>query len=852
MIPRVLRLKNFMCYRDEATLDFTGINVACISGDNGAGKSALLDGITWALWGKGRGGSADELMSIGATDMEVDFEFDLGVERFRVRRQRRRKASLLELQVGPATTEDGPVAWRAITGDNLASTQALLTKTVGMDYVTFINSAFVLQGRADEFTTSRPADRKQLLADILGLGRYDDLEALARERRRTSEIARRDADRDIERIEAELAQGGGKQEELARLSAALIQVDAELERVTQDLALLRSRRAEQELRASMADEARRRVAQIDLELMRIDTRIARDRSALDAAAELISTGDSIRQLHQELLAAEAIEGDLNARGREHRRLAAEERELERAIESAAQFQQRQLHAIEQDLRRLRAECEQRPAIEARQRSLAQQVTAVNEAAEREGALAKELQELDATIRERSSVMELLKQQMDVIKARQAQIAEATASCPTCRRPLGDAERERIQSEYQQEGERLAADYRDARRMKQGAMERAREIEAQRGQLAPVVKRQTLLDREAGQLEHHLAETERAATLLTSRLEEFGALTKAVERGEFAPEERRKLEARQHALSLLGWDEQAYAAARDRVAALMPQRAKYEALAQATAAIESIEARVNEELSIRSERINERANEAARETELRASTADLPALVERAELVQGEQGQLSRQVSDLTRQHGAVLALVTRLADLEVAARDLGVERKRLAGDEAAYRQLADAFGKRGIQAMIIERAIPEVQDEANAILANMPGSTMRVEFRTQRETQKGALVESLDVRIGDEAGERDYSMYSGGEAFRVNFAIRVALSKLLTRRAGAKLQTLVIDEGFGTQDERGRDGIVEAIRAVERDFATILIITHINDLKDVFPRQIAIDKTAQGSRIRVL
>jgi DNA repair protein SbcC/Rad50 len=94
-------------------------------------------------------------------------------------------------------------------------------------------------------------------------------------------------------------------------------------------------------------------------------------------------------------------------------------------------------------------------------------------------------------------------------------------------------------------------------------------------------------------------------------------------------------------------------------------------------------------------------------------------------------------------------------------------------------------------------------------------------------------------------------MYSGGESFRINFAIRVALAKLLARRAGAKLQLLVIDEGFGSQDARGRDSLVEAIRSIEDDFATILIITHVSELREIFPTQIMIEKTPSGSQIAV-
>jgi exonuclease SbcC len=131
----------------------------------------------------------------------------------------------------------------------------------------------------------------------------------------------------------------------------------------------------------------------------------------------------------------------------------------------------------------------------------------------------------------------------------------------------------------------------------------------------------------------------------------------------------------------------------------------------------------------------------------------------------------------------------------------------------------------------------------------MTEGRMNVRFETQRETLKGDPVETLDINIGDELGTRPYELFSGGEAFRVNFAIRIALSKLLARRAGAQLQMLVIDEGFGTQDAEGRERLVEAINSIQDDFERVLVITHIEELKDAFPVRIEVTKTAAGSQI---
>jgi exonuclease SbcC len=169
-----------------------------------------------------------------------------------------------------------------------------------------------------------------------------------------------------------------------------------------------------------------------------------------------------------------------------------------------------------------------------------------------------------------------------------------------------------------------------------------------------------------------------------------------------------------------------------------------------------------------------------------------------------------------------------------------------------FEELALAFGKKGIQAMIIENAIPEIETEANNLLNQLTDGRMNVEFITQKEAKSGTTIETLDIVISDENGSRNYELYSGGEAFRVNFAIRLALSKLLTHRAGAKLQFLVIDEGFGTQDVEGRDRLVEAINLIKGDFAKILVVTHIEELKEAFPNQILVTKNTTGSTFELL
>ncbi len=136
MIPIKLKVRNFMPYRDNVpALSFEGIHTACISGDNGNGKSALLDAMTWALWGRARAKSDDDLIHLGQAEMEVEFDFAVGEQTYRIIRKRskprgrsRAGQTILELQVA---TGDG---FQSITGDSITQTQQKIINVLHIDY----------------------------------------------------------------------------------------------------------------------------------------------------------------------------------------------------------------------------------------------------------------------------------------------------------------------------------------------------------------------------------------------------------------------------------------------------------------------------------------------------------------------------------------------------------------------------------------------------------------------------------------------------------------------------------------------------------------------------------------------
>jgi len=342
-------------------------------------------------------------------------------------------------------------------------------------------------------------------------------------------------------------------------------------------------------------------------------------------------------------------------------------------------------------------------------------------------------------------------------------------------------------------------------------------------------------------------------------EENGALRlveieAALADGSFAPKARARLAQIDAELKQIGYD----AAAHDAVRRLAGDRRIEEemrSLERAQAALLPLEryiADLQEQSAAQQAEIQQlEQNHAQAVTVYEGIQAQAPDvyLVERKLLDAQEQENRLRMAL------GAAWQEVAVLDDLRSRSQALDAERQKLLYLAGQYKQVERACGKDGVPAMLIEEALPQIEARANELLARLSAGEMSVRFLTQREykdKQRTDQKDTLDLLIADGAGARDYEMYSGGEAFRVNFAIRLALSDVLAQRAGARLQTLFIDEGFGSQDDQGRQRLLEAIDLIRPDFAKILVITHIDELKAHFPTRLEVEKTARGSVVTMV
>lgn len=852
MIPIRLFLSGFLSYQEPVDLDFNSFDLACISGSNGAGKSSLLDAITWVLFGRARRRD-DALINSHAQLAEVIFDFRYESNLYRVQRLKPRdKSSMLEFFI---CTQEGD--WKPLTEKSVRETENRVQSTLRMDYDTFTNASFFLQGRADQFAQQGPADRKKVLSNILGLEVWELYRADASERRKNHEAEGNGLDAQIEDIDAELAQETARKQHLREVEAALeVQskqrkvIESDLDTKRRLVATLNQQRRTVEVLERNALDARQRFEGTQAEMERLRQEQAGYQQSLAIEAAVTGAYQRWQDLRAELERWDGVAANfreiearraepLTAINTEAARLDQERRTLSVAEMELLKEQER-LHGLDAQ----RAE-----AAAAMQRLEAQLAGRAQ--------LEADLQTVQASAAEALVENRKLRDDMKELKERIDRLTQVEgAMCPLCGQPLSPDDRARLIANLEIEGKEMGDRYRANQDLQAQADGRVRELQAQIAGLARFDEELRTQARLHDRLEaEHQRIVEDAEKWAAGRAARLAEVTRMLAEQDFALEARAALAEVDAQLRELGYDAAAHDAVRreeieGRAAegAMRALEAARSALAPLERQIAGLETRMAEEAA--SLAGHEAAYQDARSRyEAEAAQApDLDAAEKELFDVQSEENRLHMEVG-MAKQQVAVLG-----SQRERRAR-LSAQRENLNVKIARLKTLERAFSKDGVPALLIEQALPEIEAQANELLDRLSNGGMSVRFATQRQYKDKARDdrrETLDIIISDAAGEREYELFSGGEAFRVNFAIRLALSRVLAKRAGARLQTLVIDEGFGSQDADGRQRLIEAINLVRQDFQKILVITHLEELKEAFPARIEVEKTLKGSRVQVV
>lgn len=853
MIPLHLRISGFLSYRDPVELDFNSFSLACISGHNGAGKSSLLDAITWVLFGEARGRSTDLINShqdVKSAEVALSFEYESNV--YRVQRSLPRgKATMLEFQVRDKDS------WKPLTEKTVRDTQARIEQTLRLDYETFINASFFLQGRADQFTQKRAAERKAVLSTILGLEVWDTYRERTTEKRRALESDVVEIEGRTAEIDAELSEEGARQSRLMEIEGKLRQLSAA--RTAQESLLENIKK-----NAVLLDEQRRLATTLSASLERsrlalagLETRLAEKEADRTSYADLVSRAKEIESVHKawQKNRRELEEWDRTAMEfREHnekrqpllREIDAERARLEeerRSLlidEEAARNQQSGVGALKSE-------------IETARKSLEESESRVKERIKLEG-------ERNAG-RERQAALkvenDVLKIDMHQLKERIQTLKSADgATCPLCGQELSREHRKSTLKQLEDEGGEKGDRFRANKSAAENLEKQIAGFESQIAKLANAEKERLDHSKMLSQLTERI---DRLQSLVkewdkTGR-KRLAEVTKELERESFASDSRKQLAKLDKELARLGYDASAHDARRKEELDLRRVEEDHRKLDSARQILKQIEGEINNisaEIENRKSEISEQENSFNKAVRALTESESKSPDVHEAE---GKLLALREDENKVRDETGAARQKVEVLSTLRMRKTDYEHQREELNRGIARHKSLERAFGRDGVPALLIEQSLPQIETKANDLLERLSNGQMSVRFVTQeayKDKKRDDLRETLDIQISDSAGTRDYEMYSGGEAFRVDFAIRLALSEILAQRKGARLQTLVIDEGFGSQDAEGRQRLIEAINLVKIDFAKILVITHLDELKDAFPNRIEVEKTERGSTIQVV
>lgn len=1003
MIPQQLTLSNFLSYQ-QANLDFTGLHTACICGANGAGKSSLLEAITWALWGKTRAASDEDVINTAATEAQVDFRFQYNGDTYRVLRSRRRgQSASLELQVQNSNQ------FQSLTAKGVKATQKQINELLKLDYETFINSAYLRQGRADEFMLRSPSQRKEVLAELLKLDQYQTLSDEAKASSRTLKGQSEQLEQSLAPTEKELAQEKTIQESLATVQKNYEQLQKTQETDQAQLQHLQTLDYQRQTKQEQIDWYREQDSAIAQECKTLKQQQTKLQKTLSQLNEVLNQEETINQAYQQYLNLQKEQDSLGKKFQTYQDLDQKRQQVKQQHQASINDLKLQKQRIETELENLSNQKQNHQKILAQEEEINQSLNKLNEARKRLKELDRLQQEVSPLMQRRQTLqMEIrgeaarrearlqqieinqqeLKQELEEFPVREAeynrlqekfkdlkkkenysqrlqdkqqqqrgiqerlQQAEKThqkqledlvkklellqnpeASCPLCERPLDAEHKQRVTDKTHQEYQSIQLEketiWEDLAKSKRELDKYTQEYQAISEELAEI---ESIVSR-IGQLESYFDETCDIHEKISNLNREKREIQEALENQTYAEEYQIELQNLEQRLTEINYDEKTHAIAREKVDSLRYADRKAEQLAEAKKEIQRIEERQPEldvklqevadkmaweeetvietlegidqeiaDLGYSRSRHNEviQAVQSAQNSQLQYQNLqqakqdfpqkqqelrDLNDLLEKREqekqdcqqhlatLTQALENitdvrqdiqkldqkvqQQRQQLDTLLSEKGKLEQKLDYLQELKTKFQNSKEQLKKLKRKQTIYQELSQAFGKNGIQALMIENVLPQLEAQTNRILTRLTGNQLHVQFLTQkagksRSKKQAKLIDTLDIIIADTQGTRSYETYSGGEGFRINFAIRLALAKLLTQRAGTALQLLIVDEGFGTQDSEGCERLIAAINAIAPDFSCILAVTHMPQFKSAFQHRIEVTKTADGSQLSVV
>lgn len=851
MRPLQIEVTNFGAI-PHALINLVGIDLASVYGANGSGKStAVTIAPMFALFGTTKSGcSADNMVRTGATEASVTFDFDHHGEVWRVIRTRSTKGkgkSTLELQ-----RQSGEL-WASESGASIAETQKKIIQLLNLDEDTFLSSSMILQGRANEFTARPAGQRKAILAQILQLEQYESLQEKARAK--AGEVSQ-----SLEKIKTQIAVIDQRMEEKPSLESEKLTAEmqkayckSKIRRFEADLhshqieySVLLAKLQQAEKIGQQAEGLRNEVKVKSFERDRSLARLETAKQLLNKEEVILSKAAEHEQIKHTVTELRVKRSQQEAIFQEASRLKEELTTVEKS-QSVTITKIKEIESVIEDRPRLLAVKDEYDRAIIR----LDECQKLREEDQRLLAVVKECKDQLMRVKDQYTNQEIyFKQQIKSLETKTAMLADANcvdikrAQCRFLANAI-EAEQELVTAQGQYSVWKANADTEIASLQK--ALTAAQDAHVAFGfnsmeaidlqqivnQLKPDVDKLAQISALEPLLETlttQLTELNTRHVDINTRLEAMRAQYKELSEG------LKQLPEMESKLSIL----EPWLKSKEQLPA---------AREIATIAKEAVD-KLNEEIevaTIQADKLQLEYNELVGDTEGLKSQAE--------EKVKNVQESIKKHRDEhlcLATQLGGIQAKLDGLAQDEQQRVTLAAEMEPLAKQLVRWQTLVKAFGRDGIPALIIENAVPELERISNDILGQMSGGKHYLRFETQRELKsRSGMTETLDIIVGDWAGERIYETFSGGEQLRIDFAIRFALAELLARRAGARVDWLTIDEGFGSQSDEYLPAVIDAVKSVASRFGLVLVISHVKAVQEAFEQKILFKPTDEGVEVLV-
>jgi DNA repair protein SbcC/Rad50 len=767
-----------------------------IIGPNGAGKTTILEAIAWALYGNPAiRGNRDSIRFMGAgarAPVEVQLDFELGSHRYRVVRS----LTGAELYLDGAET---PIA------NSISGVSDLLQRRLGMSLTEFFHTYFTGQKELSVMAAMTPAKRGQFLSRVLGYEKLRIAQDLTREKRNRVRAA-------IEGMQRGMADPEAVLRALAEASSRKEEAEGRAQQAAHRGAVRHREMMAIEPRWEMIQRRREQSSQLltqinvseekEAALQRDAERVTRELEGVESARAQL---DTLRASVEPLFAFNAELQILNTLYREEGR-------RKTLLEAEA--------ALGEEIARLEerhSKIERAPALEEEATLELEKKRA--ELEDVQGLLEARRTEWVRDRQEAQTKREALRAQFAELKQQRERVVAVgeDGECPTCSRPLGGS----LHTVVEHLDEMIETVNVDGNYYKA----RVEQLEEMPSEVRELDERRRTFTQEVGALERRLAKVQLA-------VQELGSIVR-----EIAAKQQRMVQL-QRDLSRIprGYDAERHRLVIAEVERLTPieaEASRFQAMLEREPQLRLEQTRIAQEIMRVQSNLGTLRTRRAQIAFADKEFNEIKAEYDRV------RGELQEAKVAAARAQEQVSSATTALASAQQAAEDLKKKVAELDGlqdDRRMHEELDRAFSD--LRTDLNFQLRPELSELASAFLSEL----------TDARYTELELDDQYNIVILEDGVPKP--VLSGGEEDLANLVLRLAISQMIAERAGQNFSLLILDEVFGSLDEARRFNVVELLRGLQDRFEQVILITHIEPVREGLDRVITVAYDADnGSSI---